>query len=251
MERNTDVAREHRNGPVKLRAPATFTLREGYFRFADAHIDAAGGTADIGEFVWNDGHITTRGAFTGIAVANAATLAGIELPIESTLVAGGEWSIAAAPRLNGTFAIRRERGDLDVNIGTDGATQLRGLGITALTVTGRFDNDALDATRGVRLRARGNGARNGRDRRQWRIERKDRPGCATAARAACRSRIPRRVPAVVRHQRGARRAGATRRRRNGHGRQAAVVGLGDWRSAAHRRAAVRDQRDATDDCART
>ena len=132
--------------PVKLRAPATFTLREGYFRFADAHIDAAGGTADIGEFVWNDGHITTRGEFTGIAVANAATLAGIELPIESTLVAGGEWSIAAAPRLNGTFAIRRERGDLDVNIGTDGATQLRGLGITALTVTGRFDNDALDAT---------------------------------------------------------------------------------------------------------
>ena len=132
--------------PVKLRAPATFTLRESYFRLTDAHVDAAGGTADVGEFVWNDGHVTTSGAFTGIAVANAAKLAGIELPIESTLVAGGEWSIAAAPRLNGTFAIRRERGDLVADIGTDGTTQLRGLGITALTITGRLDNDALDAT---------------------------------------------------------------------------------------------------------
>jgi len=132
--------------PVRLRAPATLAVRERYFRIADAHIDTAGGTADIGELAWNDGRITTRGAFSGIAIANAAKLAGIALPLETTLVAGGEFAIAAAPRLNGTFSIRRESGDVLADVGTDGTSQRRGLGITALTVAGRFDNDALDAT---------------------------------------------------------------------------------------------------------
>jgi translocation and assembly module TamB len=132
--------------PVRLRAPATFTVRERYFRIADAHVDAAGGTADIGELAWDDGRITTRGAFSGIAVANVARLAGVALPLETTLVAGGEFAIAAAPRLNGTFSIRRQSGDVLADLETDGTAQRRGLGITALTIAGRFDNDALDAT---------------------------------------------------------------------------------------------------------
>ncbi|HKP67492.1 MAG TPA: translocation/assembly module TamB domain-containing protein, partial [Casimicrobiaceae bacterium] len=131
--------------PVVLQRPATFALRERYLRLADAHIDIAGGTADIAEFVWDEGHITTRGAFDGMAVANVATLFGVALPVESTLVAAGEWSIAATPRLNGTFAMRRQRGDVIADLGADGAAERRGLGITALTINGRFDNDALDA----------------------------------------------------------------------------------------------------------
>ena len=129
--------------PVRLRAPATLALRRGHVRLADAHLDAAGGRADIAEFAWNEGRITTRGSFTGVAVARVASLAGVAMPIESTLVAGGEWSIAAAPRLNGTFALRRESGDVLADVGANG--ERRGLGITALSIDGTFDDDALAA----------------------------------------------------------------------------------------------------------
>src|SRR5205085_11169410 len=71
---------------------------------------------------------------------------GRALPVESTLVMGGEWSIAAAPRLNGTFAVRRESGDVFAEIGQDGSAERRALGVTLLTIAGKFDNDALDAT---------------------------------------------------------------------------------------------------------
>ena len=132
--------------PVRLRAPAGLALRSDHVRLADVHVDAAGGSADIAEFAWNDGHITTRGSFSGIGITKAASLAGQAMPAESTLVVGGEWSIAAAPRLNGRFAIRREGGDVFADITTDGTSERRGLGITALAVAGTFDNDALDAT---------------------------------------------------------------------------------------------------------
>jgi translocation and assembly module TamB len=143
----TLVTLENRGSiPVTLRSPASLAFRDRYVRLADAHLDAAGGRADIAELEWNDGRISTRGTLSGIAVAKAATLAGITLPLESTLVAGGEWSIAAAPRLNGTFVIRRERGDIIADVGSDGATQRRELGVRQFDIAGKFVNDALDAT---------------------------------------------------------------------------------------------------------
>jgi translocation and assembly module TamB len=132
--------------PVRLRAPAVLTFRSDYVHVGDAHIDVAGGRLDIAELTWKDGHITTRGTFSEIGVVNAARLAGQTMPLDSTLVVAGEWSIAAAPRLNGTFTIRRERGDIFAEIGQDGSAERRGLGVSALTIAGRFDDDALDAT---------------------------------------------------------------------------------------------------------
>ena len=41
-----------------------------------------------------------------------ARLAGVRLPLRSTLIINGDWSIAATPQLNGTIHVRRERGDL-------------------------------------------------------------------------------------------------------------------------------------------
>jgi translocation and assembly module TamB len=143
----TVTAFENRGSvPVRLRAPASLALRDGFVRLADARIDAAGGAAEIVEFVWNAGRITTRGSFSGVAVADAAALAGQALPFESTLVAAGEWSIAATPRLNGRFAIRRERGDVFADVGADGSADRRALGVTTLAVSGTFDDDALEAT---------------------------------------------------------------------------------------------------------
>ncbi|HKU88065.1 MAG TPA: hypothetical protein VJV77_17145, partial [Casimicrobiaceae bacterium] len=142
----TLTALENR-GPVavRLRVPAKVTLRAGYARIADADVDLARGRARIAEFAWDRGRVTTRGSISGVDIANAAKLAGLTLPADTTLVAGGEWSIAAEPRLNGSFEIHRERGDILVDVNADGTTERRGLGVTALTLNGTFADDALDA----------------------------------------------------------------------------------------------------------
>ena len=131
--------------PVRLRGTAALALHRNYLRIGDAHIEAADGRADIGEFVWNDGRITTRGAFTGIPLATAARLAGQKLPVDTTLVLAGDWSIAAAPRLTGRFSVQRERGDVMTDVPSGAATRREGLGITELAIAGTLDNDALDA----------------------------------------------------------------------------------------------------------
>ena len=93
-----------------------------------------------------NGRIDTRGSFTGIPVASLARLAGQQLPLKSTLVIGGDWSVAATPRLNGTLNVRREQGDLfATDSATLDATQLA-FGITELTLSARLNDDAVEAT---------------------------------------------------------------------------------------------------------
>ena len=135
----------HGSVPVRLRGPAMLALHRDYARIADAHIEAADGRADVGEFVWDSGRITTRGSFTGIPLTTAARLAGRTLPVESTLVLGGDWSIAAAPRLDGHFSLQRERGDIFTDVPSGTSTRREGVGVSALTVAGTFADDALDA----------------------------------------------------------------------------------------------------------
>src|SRR5487761_2761402 len=144
--------------------PATFVLARDHLRLSGVHVVAAGGRADIDELTWDSGRITTRGRFSGVTLAKAAALAGRPLPFDSTLVVGGDWSIAAAPRLEGNFALRRERGDIyaigtavpgasaegagepaGIAAGPAAASERRGLGITTLEVTGTLHDDALDA----------------------------------------------------------------------------------------------------------
>jgi translocation and assembly module TamB len=142
----TLVAFENRGAvPVRLRGPAALALHRDYARIADAHVEAADGRADIGEFVWDGGRITTRGSFTAIPLTTAARLVGRTLPVESTLVLGGDWSIAAAPRLNGRFSVQRERGDITTDVPSGTSTRRESIGITALAIAGTFANDALDA----------------------------------------------------------------------------------------------------------
>jgi translocation and assembly module TamB len=134
------------NVAIRLLGSASLAARRGYVRLADAQIAAADGRAQIGEFTWDGGRITTHGSFTGIPITTAARLAGQKLPIDSTLVLGGDWSIAAAPRLNGRFAVHRERGDVIAQVPGATGSEREGLGITTLAVNGTFHDDALEAS---------------------------------------------------------------------------------------------------------
>jgi translocation and assembly module TamB len=134
----------------RLASPATLSFARGHVKLGEAHIVVADGNVHVDELAWDDGQIATHGHFAALPIATVARLLGRPLPLESTLTLGGEWSFAAAPRLNGTFSVRRENGDLWlVGDGASAATNIAA-GITTLEAAVHADNDAIAATATVR-----------------------------------------------------------------------------------------------------
>ena len=141
---------------VRLAAPATVQLARTRIRVDATKLAVADGDVRLAGFVWDGGRITTSGNFNAVPLATVARLAGAPLPFDSTVTLGGEWSLAAAPRLTGNLTIRREAGD--VFFTRSGASDARiAAGITALTAFARFTDGALDATASLRS-ARGDAA---------------------------------------------------------------------------------------------
>jgi len=136
---------------LKLVAPATLTLAYRKARVGAAQFTVADGTVDISEFAWDDGRISSRGHFAAVPLSTLARLAGRPLPMRSTLTFGGEWSLAATPKLNGTAVVRREQGDLWLVRENDAGTTNAAAGITELEATAHARDDVIDAT--LRYRA--------------------------------------------------------------------------------------------------
>ena len=135
-------------GPLALRlaAPATVAYARGRVHVGETRLAVADGTMQIAEFAWDDGRIATHGSFTAVPLATAARIAGVPLPMASTLTLGGAWSLAATPRLNGTATIRREGGDLQLRSEAIVNPASVAIGITSLELAARFTDDAVDAT---------------------------------------------------------------------------------------------------------
>ncbi|HEX8739685.1 MAG TPA: translocation/assembly module TamB domain-containing protein [Casimicrobiaceae bacterium] len=135
--------------PVSLGGPAAITWSPGRAEVDQLRVTSITGRANVDSFIWDHGRITTRGTLTGASVARVAALAGHPLPFESTLKVGGDWSIAASPRLNGSFHLRREDGDIYADVPASGTTAAgttpRAFGITRLDIAGTFTDDALGA----------------------------------------------------------------------------------------------------------
>ena len=131
--------------PFALEAPATLSLAAGRVRLGDARIAVADGHANVGELAIDDGRITTSGAFDGIPLESLAKVGGHRLPLVSTLTLSGNWAIAASPTMNGTFALRRESGDVfGVQAGGAPSPDLA-FGLNTLQLDGKVTDDALDA----------------------------------------------------------------------------------------------------------
>jgi len=130
---------------MSLASPATFDLAPERLAFDSLHLAIADGHADVDEFVRDHGRITSRGHFSGISVTAVAQLAGRPLPLGSTLTLRGQWDLAATPRLNGTFSVAREAGDLYTLESLPDATLNPGFGLATLKLDGTLREDALDA----------------------------------------------------------------------------------------------------------
>ncbi len=136
---------------LRLAAPATLEIARDRVHVGAARVEVADGSVDLAALSWDDGRVTTKGAFTGVPVATLAKLSGYRLPFVSTLALAGDWSLAATPRLNGTLNVRRERGDFFVGAGASTVgTGDRALQITAFELSARVRDDAVDATATLR-----------------------------------------------------------------------------------------------------
>jgi translocation and assembly module TamB len=141
---------------IALDAPTPVEWGPGRLHIGAAQVAVAEGRALLEEFLWDAGRITTHGTFGGIPVLALARLAGTKLPVTTTLVVGGDWSLAANPRLTGTLRLHREGGDI---YGTDSLSSDRAdlaLGITTLALDARFADDGVDATATLRSQRAGN-----------------------------------------------------------------------------------------------
>src|SRR6266545_4174203 len=145
----TDVRTpEGRYAKAGLRVDGTLTHHVANVSVTGDDLDANArldGGFRVAGFNWREGRIDTRGTFNGVPAAAIARLAGAQLPMRSTLVLGGDWDIAAAPRLAGTLHVRRERGDLFAGAGVLSAGEIA-LGLDALELAAAVANDTVDAS---------------------------------------------------------------------------------------------------------
>lgn len=131
--------------PIALLAPAKLEIAQRRVHVSQARVRIAEGSADIDEFVWDDGRITSRGSFGGVPLGALARVAGHPLTVRSTLTLKGDWSVAASPRLDGTVHIARDAGDVFAS-SVETTDPARGLGISVFDASARFVADSVSAT---------------------------------------------------------------------------------------------------------
>lgn len=130
---------------IALLAPAKLEIAQRRVHVSQARVRIAEGSADIDEFVWDDGRITSRGSFAGVPLGALARIAGHPLTVRSTLTLKGDWSVAASPRLDGTIHVARDAGDVFAS-SAETTDPARGLGISVFDASARFAADAVSAT---------------------------------------------------------------------------------------------------------
>lgn len=143
--------------PLTLAAPATLEVARGHVALGAARVEGREGRLDLTDFRWDQGRVASHGSFTAVPVAGLAATLGMQFPLHSTLRLGGQWSLEASPKLNGTLRILRERGDLYAVEHDAAAREDVALGLSEFVIDGRFTDDALAATARWRATRAGDG----------------------------------------------------------------------------------------------
>jgi translocation and assembly module TamB len=130
--------------PAALKSQAPLEIARDRGRFGPVDADIAGGTVRIRDARWEGGRLASSGAFERLPAAVLIALAGAGASARSTLTLAGEWAVTASPRLNGTVAMRRESGDIELI--TDPVFPL---GLSDVQLDVRFVDDRLAGTLAV------------------------------------------------------------------------------------------------------
>jgi translocation and assembly module TamB len=132
---------QHGDTPITLARPVAMELTRDSGQLSDATLEIGAGRLIVRHLRWAADGLDSKGEFTAIPAALLMKFAGVGENVRSTLLLGGDWSVVASPRLNGLLRVRRETGDL-------GSRYIAGLelGLTAVDIDVRLENDALTAT---------------------------------------------------------------------------------------------------------
>ncbi|CAG0948532.1 Translocation and assembly module subunit TamB [Burkholderiales bacterium] len=141
---NVTALRSSGAANARLEGPAALEVGRGRIALMHARLRFADGDFRVDDLAIEQGRVTTHGAFTGVPAAAFARIAGVALPFSTDVALGGAWSITASPRLDGTLAIHRERGDVRIDTLADSARDGTSIGLTRLELDVRFADDAVD-----------------------------------------------------------------------------------------------------------
>ena len=142
--------RELRNAgryPLALKTPAT--LEAGRERVALGPFDAAlaGGGISAEGVRWENGRLSTRGAYRALPAQWILSLLQLDKPPVSTLLLDGDWDLVSAPRLSGRISAKRASGDLALP-----GPPARELGLERAALEARFTDGRIAASLDVASR---------------------------------------------------------------------------------------------------
>jgi translocation and assembly module TamB len=121
--------------PLRLLAPAR--LRVSRAGIALGRLEAAldEGRIEMHEFTWSDGRLATSGVARALPAQWLVLAAGMGEAMRATMRVDVEWSLAAAPELEGRLQLRHASGDVDLVVGGEAYP----VGLSAAAVDARID----------------------------------------------------------------------------------------------------------------
>ncbi|WP_293778975.1 translocation/assembly module TamB domain-containing protein [uncultured Oxalicibacterium sp.] len=123
---------------VKLSEAASLQASQQQVLLERFNLALGGGSIAIDQFLRNERGITTRGHIARLPLADLLRYGAAEAPINTDMTVGGEWDLRMSNRLDGSFNLRRESGDIAMLSNTSAR-----LGLTTLSLNGTSNNGRL------------------------------------------------------------------------------------------------------------
>ncbi|HWU98431.1 MAG TPA: translocation/assembly module TamB domain-containing protein [Oxalicibacterium sp.] len=128
------------NAHLAAAAPLLISQRQVQLDQADINVGNGGNNAIIAieQFLRNDRGIATRGRLEHVQIGELLRYLKPDAPLSTDLTLAGEWDIKLGNRLDGSFALRRETGDIAMLSNAPVK-----LGLTNLSINGSAGNGRL------------------------------------------------------------------------------------------------------------
>jgi translocation and assembly module TamB len=130
------------SGAVELHslAPAPLAVSRERVELGRLEATLARGRILVRELVRTRSRVSSSGEFTSLPAGWLFSAAGVGERVRSTLLLDGQWTIAAAPSLEGTLRVRRAQGDVTVL-----GDRALDLGLEAVSLDARFTSAGVAA----------------------------------------------------------------------------------------------------------
>ena len=98
--------------PVHLRAATPLRIAPGRVELGRFDATLGDGHLLVNNLAWSKERVVSSGEFKGLPAQWAIAAAGLDERLHATLLVDGQWSITAAPALDGNLRLRRSSGDI-------------------------------------------------------------------------------------------------------------------------------------------